>query len=164
MSCARGQRRRCSSEPRTAGSFTGSREPASPRLALLSRRASTSTPSLLAHAAGACKHQSRDAELVALRSSGAGPADACVHDCDNVVRQTLTAAPMLGPPHAICVPCRLLPILRAKVGKHWIAQATLVLCLWKQCCCTSTRTSSSTDSDSRAAPAMQRSRARRRDE
>jgi hypothetical protein len=62
----------------------------------------------------------------------------------------------------MCVRHRLLAVIRAKVGKHWIARPRLMLCLWKQRCCTSTPTSSCTDS--RTAPAMQRSRARRRDE
>ena len=74
----------------------------------------------------------------------------------------LTVAPMLPPRRAMCLRRRLLPVIRAKVGKHWIARPRLMLSLSKQRCCTSTPTSSCTDS--RTAPAMQRSRARRRDE
>ena len=57
---------------------------------------------------------------------------------------------------------RWLRVIRANVGKRWIARPRLMLCLCKQRCCTSRPTSSCTDS--RTAPAMQRSRARRRDE
>ena len=72
----------------------------------------------------------------------------------------LTVATMLRPRRGTCVWRRLLPVIRAKVGKHWTVRAPLMLCLSKQCCCTSTPTSSRTDS--RTAPAMQPSRPRRR--
>ena len=62
----------------------------------------------------------------------------------------------------MCARRRLPLVIRAKVGKHRIARPRLMLCLWKQRCCTSTPTSSCTDLAS--APAMERSRARRRDE
>jgi hypothetical protein len=64
--------------------------------------------------------------------------------------QTLLVASMLGPPHTMCVPCGLLPVIRADVGKHRIARPRLALCLPMQCCCTSTPAPSSTDS--RTAP------------
>ena len=99
---------------------------------------------------------------VANHSSRVEPADACFRDCIGAAWQLLTVAPMLRPRRAMCVRRRLLPVIRAKVGKRWIARLRLMLCLWKQRCCTSTPTSSCTDS--RTAPAMQRSRARRRDE
>ena len=99
---------------------------------------------------------------VANHSSRVEPADACFRDCIGAAWQPLTVAPMLRPRRAMCVRRRLLPVIHAKVGKHWIARPRLMLCLWKQRCCTSTPTSSCTDS--RTAPAMQRSRARRRDE
>jgi hypothetical protein len=63
---------------------------------------------------------------------------------------------------AMCVRRRLLPVIRPEADKHWIARPRLMLCVWKQRCCTSTPTSSCTDS--RTATAMQRSRVRRRDE
>ena len=43
---------------------------------------------------------------------------------------------MLRPRRAMCVRHRLLAVVRAKVGKHWIAPR-LMLCLWKQRCCSS---------------------------
>ena len=115
-----------------------------------------------------CRHgvARPDADLaspfVANHASRVGPADACFRDCIGAAWQPLTVAPMLRPRRAMCVRRRLLPVIRAKVGKHWIARPRLMLCLWKQRCCTSTPTSSCTDS--RTAPAMQRPRARRRDE
>jgi hypothetical protein len=39
---------------------------------------------------------------------------------------------MLRPRRATCVQRRLLPVIRAQVGKHWIARPRLMLCLWKQ--------------------------------
>jgi hypothetical protein len=72
----------------------------------------------------------------------------------------LTVATMLRPRRGTCVLRRLLPVIRAKVGKHWTARLPLLLCLSKQCCWTSTPTSSQTDS--RTAPAMQPFRPRRR--
>jgi hypothetical protein len=39
----------------------------------------------------------KTAECVALRSSGAWPADVCFHDCDNATRPALTAA-LVYPP------------------------------------------------------------------
>ena len=104
----------------------------------------------------------KTAECVANHSSRVEPADACFRDCIGAAWQPLTVAPMLRPRRAMCVRHRLLPVIRAKVGKHWIARPRLMLCLWKQRCFTSTPTSICTDS--RTAPAMQRSRARRRDE
>lgn len=101
---------------------------------------------------------------VANHSSRVGPADACFLDCVGAAWQLLTVAPMLRPRRAMCV-CvwrRLLPVIHAKVGKHWIGRPRLMRCLWKQRCCPSTPTSSCTDS--RTAPAMQRSRAQRRDD
>ena len=100
--------------------------------------------------------------FVANHASRVGPADDCFRDCIGAAWQPLTVAPMLRPRRAMCVRRRLLPVIRAKVGKHRIARPRLMLCLWKQHCCTSTPTSSCTNS--RTAPAMQRSRARRRDE
>jgi hypothetical protein len=70
------------------------------------------------------------------------------------VGSPLTVAPMLRPRRATCVRRRLLPVIRAKVGEHWIARPRLMLCVWKQRCCTSTPTSSGIDS--RTAPAMSR--------
>ena len=45
----------------------------------------------------------------------------------------------------MCARRRLPLVIRAKVGKHRIARPRLMLCLWKQRCCTSTPTSSCTD-------------------
>ena len=97
---------------------------------------------------------------VANHSSRVEPADACFRDCIGAAWQLLTVAPTLRPRRGTCVWRRLLPVIRAKVGKHWTVRAPLMLCLSKQCCCTSTPTSSRTDS--RTAPAMQPSRPRRR--
>ena len=99
---------------------------------------------------------------VANHASRVEPADACFRDCIGAAWQPLTVAPMLRPRRAMCVRRRLLPVIRVKVGKHWIARPRLMLCLWKQRCCTSSPTSGCTDS--RTAPAMQRPRARGRNE
>jgi hypothetical protein len=90
--------------------------------------------------------------FVANHASRVEPADACFRDCIGAAWQPLTVAPMLRPRRATCVRRRLLPVIRAKVGKHWIARPRLMLCLCKQRCSTSTPTSSCTDS--RTAPAM----------
>ncbi len=143
------------------------------RTALLQRhgcsREGAATPSVLGAGVGGFRYRIREeqssaavAAAVANHSSRVEPADACFRDCIGAAWQLLTAAPMLRPRRAMCVRHRLPPVIRAKVGKHWIARPRLMLCLWKQRCCTSTPTSSCTDS--RTAPAMQRSRARRRDE
>jgi WD40 repeat protein len=52
--------------------------------------------------------------------------DACFRDCIGAAWQPLTVAPMLRPRHAMCVRRRLLPVVRAKVGKHWIARPRLM--------------------------------------
>jgi hypothetical protein len=73
---------------------------------------------------------------VANHSSRVEPADACFRDCISAAWQLLTVAPMLRPRRAMCVRHRLLAVVRTKVGKHWIAPR-LMLCLWKQRCCSS---------------------------
>ena len=81
---------------------------------ILSKQQPATTPRLLA------KHASR-----------VGPADACFRDCIGAAWQPLTVAPMLRPRRAMCVRRRSLPVIRTKVGKHWIARPRLMLCLWK---------------------------------
>jgi hypothetical protein len=76
------------------------------------------------------------AERAANHSSRVEPADACFRDCISAAWQLLTVAPMLRPRRAMCVRHRLLAVVRTKVGKHWIAPR-LMLCLWKQRCCSS---------------------------
>jgi hypothetical protein len=100
---------------------------------------------------------------VAKHASRVGQAEFCFRDRIGAAWQPRDCCSH-APPAArdVCARSSLLPVIRAKVGKHWIARPRLMLCLWKQRCCTSTPTSSCTDS--RTAPAMQRSRARRRDE
>jgi hypothetical protein len=78
-------------------------------------------------------------ECVANHASGVGSADACFRACIGAAWRPLIVAPMLRR-GARCVRRRLLPVIRAKVGKHWIARPRLMLCLWKQRCCTSTPT------------------------
>ena len=66
---------------------------------------------------------------VATHSSRVELADACFRDCIGAAWQLLTAAPMLRSRRAMCVRHRLLPVIPAKVGKHWIARPRLMLCL-----------------------------------
>ena len=68
-------------------------------------------------------------EAVANHSSRVEPADACFRECIGAAWQLLTVAPMLRPRRAMCVRHRLLAVIRAKVGKHWIARPRLMLCL-----------------------------------
>ena len=101
-------------------------------------------------------------QIVANHSSRVEPADACFRDCIGAAWQLLTVDPMLRPRRAMCVRRRLLAVIRAKVGKHWIARPRLMLCLWK-----AALLHLDTDFELHRLshrPAMQRSRARRRDE
>ena len=98
---------------------------------------------------------------VANHASRVRPADACFRDCIGAAWQPLTVAPMLRPRRNVCA-APVAPGHPREGGQAPDRTAALMLCLWKQRCCTSTPTSSCTDS--RTAPAMERSRARRRDE
>ena len=138
----------CRAQP-CGGRMMRSRDPANRRSRADDRSAREQQPA--ATGPGVANHASRP-----------GPAHACFRDCIGAAWRPLTVAPMLRPRRAICVRRRLPPVIRATVGKHWIARPRLMLCLWKQRCCTSAPTASCTDS--RTTPAMQRSRARRRDE